>query len=153
MSERRHDDLRTRRSFLDLLLGTTVLGSLASIFYPVIRYLTPLPTAGPAGLTVLSKEQVAALDQRRFLIVAVTSARVLLLRDRDGTLRAFDARCTHEGCTVQYVDSEAVIWCACHNARFDLEGRVLSGPPPRPLPRYLVKETEDGEIAVGAQTS
>jgi len=59
-----------------------------------------------------------------------------------------DAKCTHEGCTVQYVPGEDVVWCACHNARFATDGRVLSGPPPKPLPSYDVRRDEDGTIVV-----
>jgi Rieske Fe-S protein len=32
-----------------------------------------------------------------------------------------------------------VIWCACHNGKYDLNGRNISGPPPRPLDPYIVK--------------
>lgn len=141
-------DAPTRRGFLDLLLGLTVVGTLASIFYPVLRYLKPLPDAGPGGPVRLTRAEVGSLESKRFVIVPVAGTRVLVFRDQDLTLRAFDARCTHEGCTVQYVAAEAAIWCACHNARFDVEGRVLSGPPPRPLPRYGVREETDGSVLI-----
>jgi cytochrome b6-f complex iron-sulfur subunit len=142
--------MQTRRGFLDALLGTAAAGMLASIFYPVLRYLKPLPAGAPGGPLRLTSAEVAALERKSFIIVAVGGKRVLVLRDRDGAVRALDARCTHEGCTVQYVEGESVIWCACHNARFDLEGRVLSGPPPRPLPRYLAKRDPDGGIIIAA---
>ena len=50
------------------------------------------------------------------------------------------ARCTHEGCTVQFVPGESVVWCACHNGFYDLSGNVVSGPPPRPLERFVVNQ-------------
>jgi Rieske Fe-S protein len=123
----------------------------ASIVYPVVRYLKPLPAAGVGGPTRLSPAELEALARKRFVIVPVAGKRVLVLRDREGHVRAFDARCTHEGCTVQYVEGESVVWCACHNGRFDLEGRVLSGPPPRPLPAYAVKQDEQGAILIAAE--
>ena len=49
----------SRRHFLDLLLGASVLGWLASIAYPVIRYLKPLPQTGPTGPTHLTREESA----------------------------------------------------------------------------------------------
>ena len=76
------------------------------------------------------------------------ATRILVFRDQSQQLRALDARCTHEGCTVQYVPAEGGVWCACHNARFDVEGRVLAGPPPRPLPRYAVREDDEGNVLV-----
>ena len=109
-----------------------------------------MPAAGPGGPTRLTRPEVEALDTKKFVIVPAAGTRVLVLRDAEQRLRAFDARCTHEGCTVQYVPAEGVVWCACHNARFDLEGRVIAGPPPRPLPRYMAREEADGTILVTA---
>jgi cytochrome b6-f complex iron-sulfur subunit len=141
----------TRRSFLDILLGLSGAASLASILYPVLRYLKPLPHAGPAGPTRLTREEVAKLEKQRFVIVPVSGKRVLVFQNAAQQVLAVDAKCTHEGCTVQYLPDDAVIWCACHNARFDLEGRVLSGPPPRPLPQYAVERQEDGNILLVAE--
>ena len=138
----------TRRGFLDILLGLSVFGSLGSVVYPVLRYLTPLPAGGPAGPATLTRDEVAALERKQFVIIPVGGKRVLVLQDADQNLHALAARCTHEGCTVQYVPGEAVIWCACHNARFDLDGRVLAGPPPKPLPKYTAERAEDGSIRV-----
>jgi Rieske Fe-S protein len=114
----------TRRSVLDLLLGTTLLGALAD-----------------------------ALETKRFVIVPAASTRILVFRDQGHQLRAFDARCTHEGCTVQYVAAQGDIWCACHNGRFNLDGRVISGPPPKPLPRYAIHEDAQGNILVSTEST
>ena len=40
--------------------------------------------------------------------------------------------------TVQYQDTSRQIWCACHNGTYDMTGRVVSGPPPKPLEEYAV---------------
>ena len=64
---------------------------------------------------------------------------------------AVSRTCTHEGCTVQYLAAQAGIWCACHNGRFDVEGRVLSGPPPRPLPSYAIREDDQGNVLVSTE--
>jgi len=140
---------KTRRQFLDMVLGTAIAGTVGSILYPIIRYLKPLPASGPAGPVRLSDGDVEKLRQTKFVIVPVAGKRVMVLRDSKGGLRAFDARCTHEGCTVQYLSRESAIWCACHNARFNLDGNVLAGPPPRPLPTYAVREDADGAIMLG----
>ena len=145
--------MQTRRRFLDFLLGTAVSGTVASVLYPVLRYLKPLPAAGPGGPTQLASADIAALERKSFVIVPVAGKRVIVFRDGTGKLRALEARCTHEGCTVQYVPGESLIWCACHNGRFDVEGRVLSGPPPRPLPSYTVKQDEQGATFVVAETA
>jgi Rieske Fe-S protein len=133
---------------LDGLLGTAAAGTFAAVVYPLLRYLKPLPASGVGGPTRLTRAETEKLERANFVVVPAAGKRVIVLRDPQGQLRAFDAKCTHEGCTVQYVPGEAGIWCACHNGRFDLDGRVLSGPPPRPLPRYAVHTETDGAISI-----
>ena len=140
----------SRRHFLDLLLGASVLAWLASIAYPVIRYLKPLPNSGPTGPTHLTREETAKLEQNRFVITMVSGQRVIVLQPKD-QLVAFSAICTHEGCTVTYLLGQSIIWCPCHDGRYDLNGRVLSGPPPRPLPKYAVKRQPDGGIVISEE--
>jgi len=143
----------TRRSFLDFLLGASTVAWLASVFYPVLRYLKPLPRAGLVGPTRLTREELLKLEKDRFVIVPVSGKRVLVLQNAAQEILAVDAKCTHEGCTVQYLPGESQIWCACHNARFDLDGRVLSGPPPRPLPKYGAERQDDGGVLIVAERS
>jgi cytochrome b6-f complex iron-sulfur subunit len=138
----------TRRRVLDFLLTVGGLGWFASVLYPVISYLKPLPMSGPSGPVGLTRAEVRKIERDKFAIVPVGTRRVLVLEDAGGELHALDAKCTHEGCTVRYVPGQSLIWCACHNARFDLEGRVLGGPPPRPLSRHGIQRNADGEIVV-----
>jgi cytochrome b6-f complex iron-sulfur subunit len=62
----------------------------------------------------------------------------LLLLTAEGEYRALSATCTHLSCTVQYRSDLREIWCACHNGMYDLNGRNISGPPPRPLEVFQV---------------
>ncbi len=71
----------------------------------------------------------------------------ILLQTPAGEYRAFSAICTHLDCTVQYREEEKLIWCACHNGRYDLTGKNISGPPPRPLEEFKVNVRGD-EIIV-----
>jgi Rieske Fe-S protein len=70
-----------------------------------------------------------------------------LILNSDGTYKALSATCTHLGCTVQYRSDLHEIWCACHNGTYDLNGRNVSGPPPRPLDVFDVHVRGD-EIVV-----
>jgi cytochrome b6-f complex iron-sulfur subunit len=141
---------RTRRSFLDLLLSVTVLGWVASVAYPVVRYLKPLPQTGATGPTHLTHEETGKLEQNKFVIVPVSGQRVIVFQAQD-QLYAFSAKCTHEGCTVTFVPGQSVVWCPCHDGRFDLSGRVLSGPPPQPLTKYAAKRQPDGGIVISEE--
>lgn len=64
-----------------------------------------------------------------------------------GDVTIYDVRCTHLGCPVSFKDSK--YFSPCHGGVFDLDGRVLAGPPPRPLDRYEVK-VENGKLYAGA---
>jgi len=55
------------------------------------------------------------------------------LRREDGEVRARSLWCTHTGCEVRWVEAESIYRCLCHEATFGADGRVLTGPPPRPL--------------------
>lgn len=143
----------SRRGFLDGLLGASVAAWLATVLYPIIRYLKPLPQTGPTGPARLTRDEISKLEQKQFVIVPVSGQRVMVLQLPNEELLAFSAVCTHEGCTVTYRPGESVIWCPCHDGRFDLNGRVLSGPPPRSLPKYAAKRQPDGGIIVVVGTA
>lgn len=143
----------SRRKLLDLLLKISFVAWLASVLYPIISYLRPLPRQGPTGPVPLTRAEVQKVEQEGYAIVPVGTKRVLVLEDTHTELHALSARCTHEGCTVRYLRGEELIWCACHNGRFDLSGRVLAGPPPRPLPTYVVQREPDGGIVVDTSSA
>lgn len=68
----------------------------------------------------------------------------ILIRESDGSLKAFSAVCTHAGCTVGYDGSE--IYCPCHGGTYSAEtGEVTGGPPPAPLTPKEVLE-QNGQI-------
>jgi len=134
-----------RRTLLNSLLGVGVLGWLSSLLYPVLRYLRPLSdtTAGPLKLTPAEVEAV----EKNKLVIARSGNRKVIVFGVNGELRALDAKCTHEGCTVQFVPGDSVVLCACHNGKYDVDGRVLSGPPPRPLTKWVATR-EGGSITL-----
>ena len=138
----------TRRGFLDVLLGTGLAGFMASLVYPVLRYLKPIAPQEGTGALRLSKDEVDKLEKEHSLIVRHGPKRLLVFEDPQQRLCALEAKCTHEGCTVQYVPGDSLIWCACHNGKFDLEGRVISGPPPRPLAKWQAQREADGGVTV-----
>jgi Rieske Fe-S protein len=56
----------------------------------------------------------------------------------EGSLRAFRAVCTHEGCPLGWNAQQHLIRCPCHGGAYDTNGRVVSGPPPAPLTELRV---------------
>jgi thiosulfate dehydrogenase [quinone] large subunit len=71
----------------------------------------------------------------------------IVIRSNDGSLRAFNAVCTHAGCTVGYEGNQIV--CPCHGGTYDpTTGAVTSGPPPTGLPARKVVESGGAIYAV-----
>lgn len=141
----------SRRKFVNWLLGTSLAGYAAAVVYPISRYLIP-PAAGESAATSVTlpfpPQEIAANSARAFRFGNKPG---ILVRTETGELRAFSAICTHLDCTVQFRDDISRIWCACHNGHFDLTGRNVQGPPPRPLDSYDVNVRGE-EIVVSKRT-
>jgi cytochrome b6-f complex iron-sulfur subunit len=113
--------------------------------WPVLEYIVPVLLSGPAvGLKEVAKlEDIPVWGSKK---VIVAGSALILIRTPE-TVKAFAAVCTHLGCLVDWEDKKREIVCPCHAGTFNLEGHVVSGPPPRPLPVYSVKIT-DGSVFV-----
>lgn len=61
--------------------------------------------------------------------------RAFLVADEQGQVAALSDRCTHQGCPVFWNAATRTFFCPCHGGTYDRDGKVLSGPPPRPLHR------------------
>jgi len=136
----------TRRRIVEIFFGGGLLASFVSFLYPVLRYLIP-PAVPDLGGDEIVAAKVAELKPNSAKIFRFGSRPGLLVRNADGTYRALSATCTHLSCTVQYRSDLRQIWCACHNGIYDLNGRNVSGPPPRPLDVFDVHLRGD-EIVV-----
>ena len=66
-------------------------------------------------------------------------APAVLVAPSAGKLIVLSAECTHAGCEVAWRADEDDFHCPCHNSKFTMEGKVISGPAKEPLPRYDVK--------------
>jgi Rieske Fe-S protein len=76
----------------------------------------------------------------------------ILVRKADGSLAAFSQKCTHLSCAVYYSAKNNRLECPCHEGYFSVDdGRVLQGPPPRPLPRIRIEERNGQLVATGIE--
>jgi Rieske Fe-S protein len=123
------------RRKVNLLLGSGVLASIASFLYPALRYIIP-PQVAETGSRSVVAGKLSDFKRNSGSIFKFGEKPGILVYTAEGELRAFSAVCTHLNCTVQYRDDLHEIWCACHNGHYDLHGRNVSGPPPRPLEEY-----------------
>ena len=64
----------------------------------------------------------------------------IIVRLDEMKVAAYSQSCTHLMCPVNYDHKARQLCCPCHDGFFDAEdGKVLAGPPTRPLPRYPVE--------------
>lgn len=139
----------SRRTFLDTALWVGGAALLASVTYPITRYLVPPEQTEPDPVTV-NVGNVEDFPPNSGTIFQMGRKPGLLLHTKEGDLRAFFATCTHLDCTVQFRPDLGLIWCACHDGRYDLNGLNVAGPPPRPLTPLRVNVAE-GQVFVSRE--
>ncbi|HET55423.1 MAG TPA: plastoquinol--plastocyanin reductase [Ignavibacteria bacterium] len=140
-----------RRKFINGLMVIGGIGTLGAAIYPVVEYLVP-PDSGEPTVTSLKVGKLSEFEMNSSKIIKFGRIPVMLIRDESGELHALAATCTHLDCIVQYRQDAKQIVCACHNGVFDLKGRNLSGPPPKPLEEFAVI-IKDDEIIITSQKS
>jgi Rieske Fe-S protein len=145
--------LQTRRS---LLTGgvIAVAGGIAGYAY---ARNTSAAKARPAGAAANAYGSSSSTTGKVLVALAAVpagggtildSANVVVTKDPSGSVHAFSATCTHQGCTVNAV-AGGTINCPCHGSRFDLRtGAPLAGPATRPLPAVAVV-VRDGQVVTG----
>jgi menaquinol-cytochrome c reductase iron-sulfur subunit len=155
----REEGQLSRRNFLGL--ATWVIGGVigAGMLIPAIMYIV-----GPALKKQLTQQWIrlgpaskVELDtptlykfkiQRQSGWIADEEEISVYVYSEDGrTYKALSNVCTHLGCRIRWVAELGEFFCPCHNAIFDKQGNVVSGPPPRPLDQFQVK-VEDGQLLV-----
>ena len=136
----------SRRNLLNYLLGTGAAATLSAMLYPILRFMVPPKVVESSASNVVAAK-VAEMKPNSGKIFKFGSKPGILVQTSSGEYRAFSAICTHLDCTVQFREEEKLIWCACHNGRYDLTGKNVAGPPPRPLEAYDVSVRND-EIVI-----
>jgi nitrite reductase/ring-hydroxylating ferredoxin subunit len=141
----------TRRQF-GKFLTLTSLGMLAGNLWILIRSVWRGSAAAAPAQLVLRAGEVPVGGVRIFRYPGPHDP-CLLLRTGADSYVAYSQKCTHLSCAVYPAHDGKRLECPCHEGYFSLaDGRVLQGPPPRPLPRILL-ERRGGEVwAVGVDT-
>ena len=135
-----------RREFLKLLTSVLGLSALGAFAYPFFRFLLPVESLARTRSVTLPKSEVP-VNATKDLMIGPTP--VIIINAGGKGFLAFSKVCTHLGCLVKYDKERQLFICPCHAGIFDLEGNVVSGPPPRPLQKFAVRIDGDN-IVIGA---
>jgi cytochrome b6-f complex iron-sulfur subunit len=146
----------SRRFFLGSIFGSwiawawiTFTASMAGMLLGTVRFLFPNvlsepPTSFKAG-DINGYEENKVDDKFKEQGAWVIRARDE--RNRD-IIYALSTTCTHLGCNPNWLDGEKKFKCPCHGSGFRISGVNFEGPAPRPLERYAIKKTDEGQIVV-----
>ena len=141
----------TRRTFVAflVLLSTTFLASTGLI--GLLNWLRRQQASPFAPLRIAQLQEIPVGGVKLFYYPTASDP-CLLVRASAEQFLAYSQKCTHLSCPVLYQAAEKQFYCPCHAGRFAVEdGRPLSGPPKRPLPRITLKVTGDEIWAMGVQ--
>ncbi len=107
------------------------------------------PPRGRRGLAerTLAAGPADALAVGQGRIVRHGTEPILVVRTGDEAFVGLSGVCTHLRCILRWDAERGLVDCPCHAGSFDVNGNVLSGPPPRALARYRV-EVRSGELWV-----
>ncbi|MHA2641789.1 MAG: QcrA and Rieske domain-containing protein [bacterium JZ-2024 1] len=138
-----------RRAFLKWTAILVGWASAMATFFPTFMYLAP--ARGKKGSSVFVNPQgepiLAQTIREQGSAVGLAGGAPVIAIYYQGKIKVLSAVCTHLGCLVKWLPAESQLLCPCHAGKFDVNGQVLSGPPPAPLPQLAFTE-EDGKIMV-----
>lgn len=140
----------SRRDLLQIGVGAMAACYAGALGYPVYRYLaTPAVRAkaqGQVSSVAIPQKSLPASGSATMFQFGPRPA--ILIRHADGKYVAFDAVCTHLGCTVGFEPQNNRIYCPCHGGVYDMHtGEVTGGPPPKGLAAFRV-EVKDDDVVV-----
>lgn len=150
-----------RRSFLKFVSGASAAVSALLVGIPLARaFVSPVLAKGPKDEWIKVADDTALLDigvpiRRDFAVTqedawveSRTMNGVWLYTDDGDKFKAYNAHCTHLGCGYVHDPEHKIFFCPCHRGQFDIKtGKVLGGPPPRPLDELEV-EVRDSAVYV-----
>lgn len=137
----KYEEREERRRFARLLLTGALVAYAAPFPFVLWNYLTALSLkrvpVRPLGLGTRSQVE-ATLSGRDHFRLKFGDKNVILLR-QEQTLKAFNLRCTHAGCTVEWQPTAQKFVCHCHGGEFRADGSVARLPPTEPLEELTVR--------------
>jgi len=145
--EKRSTHLTDRRDFLTWLLGGSLLVSTLAVAWSIIKFIAPPKSAPSSPAEAQLVASVDELPKGAGKEVIFGNKSVWVIQDKRGNYKALSAICTHLGCIAGWQQDKQIFFCPCHAGVFDDNGRVISGPPPRPLPEYNL-QIKDGKIYI-----
>lgn len=127
----------SRRRLIQVAAWLSFAPAALILAWDLLRYLVPPRRhATLRKVFVVRTPDLPAEDLHE--MVDLTGRPLAIVRRPGGSPLAISLVCTHLGCRVRWQSKPRTFLCPCHMGIFDEQGRVLSGPPPAPLPQHRV---------------
>jgi len=149
----------TRRRFYEAVIfgAQAIIG--AALAIPAVAYLLAPPKARrdpgwieAADIATLNPKAPVEVSFRQSRVdgwkVTTEKKTAWVVKMADNSVVAYGPQCTHLGCAYHWEESQAEFVCPCHTTLFSIDGKVISGPAPRPLDRYDTK-TDGTKLLLG----
>jgi cytochrome b6-f complex iron-sulfur subunit len=140
-----------RRHFFEKFVSGLFGGTALAFLAPGLAFLFPNRHFGAtgreftdAGGEIVLAGSIAENDIRLGLL----GGKPAMVARRNGELIALSAVCTHLGCIVAFNAAAGAFQCPCHGGKYDRDGKVIAGPPPKPLERLAIRVEDDKIILV-----
>jgi cytochrome b6-f complex iron-sulfur subunit len=144
-------DKVSRRVLLGRALGAWGVLAALPVVNMVVKFLSPPPST-QLPTESLKLESFKEIERNSAKIVRFGKDPAIIIHTESGQYKAFLARCTHLGCVVKYETEDVPhLNCNCHGSMFDLTGKNLTGPAPRPL--VPLRVSVEGEALVISRTT
>lgn len=130
--------LQSRRAFIQKfgILGTFLM-SMGVFARNVFLYILPERKKKTYHKYLVTKNDDMAVGKAQ--AISISGKPVFVVRLEEG-YRVYSGICSHLGCIVKWEPNKDRFYCPCHQGVFGKDGKVVSGPPPKPLEEYRVKE-------------
>jgi cytochrome b6-f complex iron-sulfur subunit len=138
------DDQSDRHTLRRRFVWTAVAAFLTTNFLMFLRFFFPRTLFEPSSRFRIGYPSDFGLGvDERFK----QSHRIWVVRLPDKMFVVF-AKCTHLGCTPNWLEADNKFKCPCHGSGYDMEGRNFEGPAPRPMDRAHVELDAEGQVVV-----
>ncbi|MEW5939679.1 MAG: ubiquinol-cytochrome c reductase iron-sulfur subunit [Chloroflexota bacterium] len=151
-SSTRRDFIKTTVAAIGGMIGALVgLPSLAYLFAPAMQSdeeqaVIPLGPLENYPIGVPTRFDFTRTKVNGWERTAVSYG-LYVVRQSESEVRVFSDICTHLGCRVIWRPDRQHYVSPCHDGHFDVLGKNISGPPPRPLDEFVTK-IENGNLSV-----
>ena len=119
-----------------------------AVLYSMFRFLSPKTGEGDEALDEINEGDVKPGEG--FFFKYKNKPAVSVVEENKLYIRS--PLCTYLGCIIKWKDKEKLFECPCHGGQYNLAGKVISGPPPKPL-IGIDYNVENGKIIIGKKSA